>query len=170
MPKLGSTSNSPVDKAAAELKAKKTEVAASAPGPAKSVDPLYFTPNVSLTEKIPWWVPTLIGSAILIGFGFLLSFMLQHAGQNQWDHYVFIYSSVLNIVIAAASALLGVQISAQQTGAIRQAGQAATDKAAKLEANIKSLQADVGSAGRQSEKSSDSDWNSFSARVMTLNH
>jgi small basic protein len=129
-----------------------------------------FKPLANWTQTVPWWLPATVAVAILFGFSILVVFMLDNAAGDSWERYVFIYSSILNIVIAAASALLGVQISAQQTAVAQQQGAVAQEKANRLETNIKSLQKDVSRSKRLSERGIVQSPDDFTMRIMTLNH
>jgi len=87
-----------------------------------------------------------------------------------WSRLMLLYNSVQTIVVAAASVLLGVQVSARQTEVAVAQGAAAHKQAEKLTANIKAFQTDLLQRSASTEKAGqagDTDaW--LVARAMTL--
>lgn len=121
------------------------------------------------------WIPVIIGVTILIAAGFLLDYMLDKTSLNnstQWDRLLLLYNSVQTIVVAAASALLGVQVSAAQTAAARASGAQSEARVSQLESNIKGFQNTIKSHVGGSERGAPANdrTSTILAEAMTLLH
>ena len=122
---------------------------------------------------LPWFVPAAAAFATLIGFAPLVTFLFgrtEHVTDAYWARYMFIYSGVLNIVVAAASAVFGVQITAKQNAPIREQAQQSAAKAARLEGNIHALQRRASQLADGSEKASPSNTQDIIRQITLLAH
>ncbi len=103
-------------------------------------------PPVSSKPVLSPWIPVATAVLILVAFVILFNHVLQRSAiiddkhQYLWDRLLLLYNSVQTIVVAAASALLGVQVSAAQVAAARASGAQSEARVTQLESNIKSFQ------------------------------
>ncbi len=141
-------------------------------GPA--ILPVVQSPTWPLTTpalpKPPSNAVTVVSAVVILGlFAWLFGFMLDSGVPSKdWDRYLALYNSVQSIVAAAVGALLGAQVSAGQAMVARAEGNAAKQRADKLEGNIKSFVVDVAQAAPGAESGDLTSRERLLAQAMAL--
>lgn len=94
-------------------------------------------PTTSGVPKGGWWFVAIFAVLVFIGFGTLVGYMAVHAvtsdvtdseNKIEWDHLVFLFTSVEAIVFAAGAFIFGREINRSSANASEQRANDADDK------------------------------------------
>lgn len=115
------------------------------------------------------WASLLAAAVILVLFSILFSYMIgmaESVKDTHWSRLLLLYNSVQTIVVAAASALLGFQVSAAQTSVAVARGADDKRQAEKLRANIQAFQADLVRPSPSAERGFSTDGSGLPSRTI----